>query len=71
MNYIIGKVYPFKDNTWGRLYPWVVKKVIGFDSRGYAKTVFIGACFIEKDDAIEYCHWWNYKYVEKGNKDND
>lgn len=28
---VIGKVYPFKDKDWGVQYPWIIKKVIGFD----------------------------------------
>lgn len=62
---IMGKVYPFKDKSWGALYPWTIKKVIGFDSRGYAKTELIGASFAEEKDAIEYCRWWNRKYFKE------
>ena len=65
IKYIVGKVYPFKDRTWGKVYPWLIKQVVGFDARGYAKTELMGAAFMEEVDAVEYCRWWNYKYVER------
>lgn len=62
---IVGKVYPFKDKQWGLLYPWIIKKVVGFDNRGYAKTESIGASFVNEKDAVEYCRWWNRKYFKE------
>lgn len=61
MNKIIGKVYLFKDKTWGKLYPWIIKKVVGFNKIGYPKTELIGAAFMDEKDAVEYCHFWNKK----------
>ena len=62
---VIGKVYPFKNKDWGVQYPWIIKKVIGFDGRGYAKTEVVGSAFMAEEDAVEYCKWWNRKYFKE------
>lgn len=66
MIHVVGEVYFFQNlNKYSEFYKWyLIKKIVGFERSGGAKTEDMGICFKKRKDAVEYCQFWNKKYFK-------